>query len=239
MAKMASHLLDSKPSLVPLVVFKALDKDQKGLSLPRLRDYLISKVNPKAEEMESFDAVVARVFAAMDKDGNGRVMNREFTQWLKGFKRAEGAKRFQAAKVAATSTQVPPPFRRHSPLEAHRPRQCPASRWLCHRFSSVVSSVTSPVASSAPTCLGAPGVVDGGEFGGSLRARRDRGLARSPLLALHTRRVRNPNAPALFPSASWLLGPSRGRQCSLSTLLPLGAWGPTPPPPLTADLPLA
>jgi hypothetical protein len=104
--KLTDYLLNSKPALVPLVVFKMLDNDKKGLSYERFQQYLVGKLEPKPEEMPSFDAVVTRVYTAMDKDNNGRVTNREFTQWLKTFKQAEGSKKQNIAKAEAAKSSV-------------------------------------------------------------------------------------------------------------------------------------
>jgi hypothetical protein len=104
--KLTDYLLNSKPALVPLVVFKMLDNDKKGLSYERFQQYLVGKLEPKPEEMPSFDAVVTRVYTSMDKDNNGRVTNREFTQWLKTFKQAEGSKKQNIAKAEAAKNSV-------------------------------------------------------------------------------------------------------------------------------------
>jgi hypothetical protein len=104
--KLADFLLNSKPALVPLIVFKILDIDKKGLTYERFQQHLAGKLEPKPEEMPSFDAVVSRIYASMDKDSNGRVTNREFTQWLKSFKQAEGAKKFNLAKAEASKNSV-------------------------------------------------------------------------------------------------------------------------------------
>jgi len=104
--KISDYLMETRPKLIPRVVFRAIDKQRKGFTLAQFQDYLEEKINPNKNEIGAFNAVLEDVFKAMDKDGSGRIQSREFNAWLKSFTRREGANRFNKAKSKASNQQA-------------------------------------------------------------------------------------------------------------------------------------
>jgi len=105
-AKLSAYLLDTRPAIVPSVLFKELDTEKKGFTQERFAEYMAKKLAPRDADRPAFDAVIARVFTAIDVAASGRVASGAFTAWVKAYKRVQGSKKFGAAKAQAAAQQV-------------------------------------------------------------------------------------------------------------------------------------